>query len=243
MTPCGTKRGSARKAERVAARPTRYQRMTDYDDERQERIDYKDAEKLRSLYWDEGHTLPEIAELADASTTTIWEWMKRHDIKRRKSGTALGEGGDSPDDPIEHTDEAVLRELYIDKGLSLKEISELSDVRHQTIRHHMKKNGIERRDKVSSSREKSRVEYAGVQMASNGYMYWNDYWGGRTRVAIHRLLSVSEYGFDEVADKAIHHKNGIRWDNRPENIQPMTPSEHAKHHTENGDFVMGDNSE
>ena len=169
--------------------------------------------------------------------------MGKLDIERRNSGTAPGQGGHDPNDPIEHTDPDVLEKLYVEERLSLKEIAELSSVRHQTIRYHMEKHGIKRRDKVSSSREKSRVEYANVKMASNGYMYWNDYWDGRTRVAIHRLLAVAEYGFDEVANKVVHHKNGIRWDNRPSNVQPMTPSEHAKHHTEKGDFSIGPSSE
>jgi len=46
----------------------------------------------------------------------------------------------------------------------------------------------------------------------------------------HRLLAVAEYGLDEIAGKDIHHKNNIPWDNRPENIKPMSPSEHRSHH-------------
>jgi len=46
----------------------------------------------------------------------------------------------------------------------------------------------------------------------------------------HRLLAVSEWGFDAVVGKVVHHKNNIPWDNRPRNLQLMTNSEHARHH-------------
>ncbi len=32
-------------------------------------------------------------------------------------------------------------------------------------------------------------------------------------IYIHQLLAIAEHGFDEVAGKHIHHKNGIKWDN------------------------------
>ena len=56
------------------------------------------------------------------------------------------------------------------------------------------------------------------------------------QVSIHRLLAVSEYGFDTVANKEIHHKNGIKWDNRPNNIEPLTTREHRQVHAERGDY-------
>jgi len=51
-------------------------------------------------------------------------------------------------------------------------------------------------------------------------------------VLVHRLLAVAEYGYENVCDNVIHHKNGIRWDNRPDNIEVMTRSEHSKLHAE-----------
>jgi len=46
----------------------------------------------------------------------------------------------------------------------------------------------------------------------------------------HRLIAVAEYGFDEVTNKSVHHKNGIEWDNRPDNLEPLTSGEHRNQH-------------
>lgn len=50
------------------------------------------------------------------------------------------------------------------------------------------------------------------------------------QLLIHRLVAVAEYGFDAVAGKHVHHKNGIRWDNRPENLEPADQKTHMNKH-------------
>lgn len=60
---------------------------------------------------------------------------------------------------------------------------------------------------------------------------------------VHRLLAIAKYGPDIVKDKHVHHKNGIRWDNRPENIGLLDPSEHSKLHYEQGDIEGWGNEE
>jgi hypothetical protein len=165
--------------------------------------------------------------------------MDEYDIQSRRRGSYNRPTRDTPDDAIDHTDPDTLRTLYHDEGLSLAEIAERSTVTHQSISYHFDKHDIERRNRVEASRYASREEYASFGMASNGYELWRDFWdGSRDRMLVHRLLAVAEYGADEVADKVVHHKNNIRWDNRPDNIELMTPSEHAIHHTEEGDFSI-----
>jgi len=64
-----------------------------------------------------------------------------------------------------------------------------------------------------------------------GYPHWEFIEDSEYRcVRVHRLLAVAEYGFDAVADMDVHHKNGIPWDNRPVNIEPMDHGEHTKLH-------------
>lgn len=44
----------------------------------------------------------------------------------------------------------------------------------------------------------------------------------------HRLIMESIIGRHLKKDEHIHHINGKRWDNSPENLQIMSPSEHSK---------------
>lgn len=50
------------------------------------------------------------------------------------------------------------------------------------------------------------------------------------RILLHRLLGVAEYGFDAVAGNDIHHINGVKWDNRPSNIEPVNHGYHSARH-------------
>lgn len=70
--------------------------------------------------------------------------------------------------------------------------------------------------------------YAPFGLNPHGYEEWRS--GAIDRVLVHRLLAVAEWGFDAVVGKHVHHKNHIRWDNRPENIEPLDPSEHIRKH-------------
>jgi hypothetical protein len=56
---------------------------------------------------------------------------------------------------------------------------------------------------------------------------------------VHRLLAIAEYGTDPVAGNHVHHKNGIKWDNRPTNIEPVNHSEHARKHANKRDRSDG----
>ena len=50
------------------------------------------------------------------------------------------------------------------------------------------------------------------------------------QVLHHRLLAVAKFGFDAVTGNVVHHRNGISWDNRPENIELMTQTDHIRTH-------------
>lgn len=49
-------------------------------------------------------------------------------------------------------------------------------------------------------------------------------------VAEHRLVAEKKIGRYLTNDEVAHHINGIKTDNRPENIEVMTKSEHSRHH-------------
>lgn len=120
----------------------------------------------------------------------------------------------------------LLQELYVEKRLSAREIGEILDCGHTTLFYWMDKYGIETRDQ---SNLPPRITTSG-----NGYEIARSMTNGKVEsVSIHRLLAVSEYGFDDIKGKDVHHKNGIKWDNRLENITVLDESKHKRLHIEN----------
>lgn len=117
-----------------------------------------------------------------------------------------------------------LRERYWNEGLSLREIGELVGVSPATVSKQMEKLGVERR--IENKNRPLKISHL-----SAGYeLIQNEYGGDRYRLLLHRLLAVSEWGFDAVAGNEVHHRNGIPWDNRPSNIEVVSKSEHKDYH-------------
>jgi len=57
--------------------------MSNTDANGKERIDYKDPDTLRRLYWGEELSTVDIAERARVWPSTVSDWMERHGIERR----------------------------------------------------------------------------------------------------------------------------------------------------------------
>jgi len=129
-----------------------------------------------------------------------------------------------------YKDEDTLRELYIEKGMGICKIAENFDVAGKTIQDWMEKHDIDTRGRL----ENLRTDTANYVIDRQGYERWRALVDGDYRVvSVHRLLAVSECGFDAVVDNVIHHKNEIPWDNRPENLVVMSDSEHKRLHAKN----------
>lgn len=132
---------------------------------------------------------------------------------------------------IDHTDPEVLKRLYHDRGLTLKEISERSSVTRGAIGYQMKKNGIERRSRGTKEGERL-VTHTTYCMEGHGCMSWysRDPDGKQRCMKVHRLVAIAEWGVDAVAGNHVHHKNEIPWDNRPSNLEVKTPEDHHSDH-------------
>jgi len=119
-----------------------------------------------------------------------------------------------------------LHEQYHGKELSQAEIGDKCDVDQKTVHYWLRKHDIETRNTSVTPNRRTGVRVASVC----GYQLWKEA-SLKKEVAVHRLLAVAEHGFDAVCDMDVHHKNGIRWDNRPDNIELLTHSEHSRHHS------------
>ncbi len=127
---------------------------------------------------------------------------------------------------VKYRDGATLRELYWVRGMSISAIADVFDVVEWTIQKWLKKNDIPTRKPPSEKPPCYRTR-------NDGYECWNVKAGDKnTTVRVHRLLAVAEHGFDALDGREVHHKNGVRWDNRSENIELLSPSEHSSRHRE-----------
>lgn len=135
-----------------------------------------------------------------------------------------------------------LRQEYIGKGKTAAQIAEEQDVTISAITDHLEKNNIEKRSHGEQIKSYWQKQPTSFYTTEKGYEYWQDHYnGGQARLPHHRLLAIAEYGFDALENMEVHHKNGISWDNRPDNIELLTKSEHAKIHFEKHQGISNSN--
>lgn len=128
-------------------------------------------------------------------------------------------------------DRDTLERMYFEEGLTQGEIAERLGCARRTITKWFGRHGLE------GKLGKPRKPWVYFTTDLKGYERWQDKCQPSFDdiVRVHRLLAVAEYGFDAVRGMHVHHVNGIPWDNRPDNIELLTPSEHGQHHYEAGD--------
>lgn len=199
--------------------------------------EYRNESWLREQYVENSRSTPDIAKECDVTATTVQHWLERYGIDRRDQQEAH-----KPDKP--YTDTDWLREEYVEKRRSMKDIGEECDVSAAVILKWLRRHDIEtRHPDAYKKREPISIQYIGGELGDLPGPYeqvqssltidgQREYY----RVFVHQLLAIAG-GADphkvfSDGEYNVHHKNGIRWDNRPENIEFMTTSEHAKHHFE-----------
>ena len=188
---------------------TLYRRVKDWRLERDTDIRKMDlpTSKIISMYQN-GMSCTEIANKFDCSTKPIKYRLKENNIEIRGPKTV-------------DIEEKEFKEAVSDSN-SVKELAEKFDCHRSTIDKKLEKYNIN-----PPSQYNKKATLADI----NGYQVMQCGVVGKG-VLVHRLLAVAECGYDEVCDNVVHHKNGVKWDNRPSNIEVMGRSEHSKLHAE-----------
>lgn len=180
---------------------------------------YKDEDWLREKYNEEHWTMKNIADCCGISMGTVQYWMNKYNIERRDKWAHLREAD------RKYKNKKWMLEKYVDGGCSATEMAKLADCDVMTILTWLDKHGIDRRSHEESASSNTPHFYT----SERGYEIIGD---TKNQISVHRLVSISHFGTNSVKNKVVHHKNGIPWDNRPENLEIMTNKEHGKLHAE-----------
>jgi DNA-binding CsgD family transcriptional regulator len=143
----------------------------------------------------------------------------------------------------EYRNPETLREMYHGEGMSTIEIGEVFDVDPSTINKYMERGGVERRKSYKDpTRPPSHLLDPHGDGVGNSYekiRTYND--GDREVVLLHRLIAYAHGKLDFEglcdSDTVVHHKSGHGLDNRPENLEVKSFTDHASDH---GDERYGD---
>lgn len=135
-------------------------------------------------------------------------------------------------------DRETMETLYTDRKLSYRQIAEELGCSEDQVSAAIERFNITPR---SNSESRHVLAHRGPEThlwREDGYEAWEyNYDGERASILVHRLVAVAEWGLDALRGNVVHHKNGVKWDNRPENLQLMTRGEHNSLHFKSGNFL------
>lgn len=175
-----------------------------------------ERETLRALYWDEALTMREIGKLYGVTLGTVSERMIKLGIRRRRYKHGCDE-----------IPECDLRRLYCEQRKSIARIAHIFGASLTYVARRLQESGIEIR---------------GYDDRPKGNEHWH--WNGRGWITVggykmitlpgggrcyeHRDVLEKHLGRKLLPSEHIHHKNGIKTDNRVENLEIMSAEQHFK---------------
>jgi len=132
-------------------------------------------------------------------------------------------------------DEETLREEYVHKQRTSYELAEEWGCSASTVNSWVRKYGLDKYSqlpKFTLISQETEERPDGSRHGSSGYEIYTSRAEqvSVSQVRHHRLIAVAEWGLDAICRKEVHHKNGIPWDNRPDNLELLTKGEHSTLH-------------
>lgn len=200
------------------------------------KIERPSKKTIEKLYNDQKLTLEECCQiLGIKSPITLRKWMRElrietRDVNRLNSlEHRLGLTEDELKIKLEH--------MYFQENKGLNRIAKELGVTRTVISRRFEKFGIKKLDPVSAKTVFGSAEnsgnWKGGRIVQNGYYMVrcpNHPKAMLGYVYEHRLVMEQHIGHYLEKDEIVHHKNRDKQDNRLENLEILTPSEHNKVH-------------
>lgn len=183
--------------------------------------------QLREWYLEQRRSTEDIAEKLGTSQTSVIRLMNQAGIDRRSGPEASKEYLEEIRSR-EYADPEVLRELHHEEGLTLTAIADKFGLTNTGVAYWFKKHNIEvNTDKYEIPEWTMCVDESGG--GHEGYPVWKGCDGDV--VAVHRLAVIAD-GADPhkvfSGDYSVDHLNRHPCDNRPENLELLSFSEHGR---------------
>jgi len=193
-------------------------------------------ETLGHLYWDERLSIKAIAEKLGLSITPVYRSMERHNVRRRTDAEIKQlERGNL------NISKETLEKLYIEQQLPAVFIGEYLGINPKTIRRLLEDYSIPIRNMAEVNRISSpkrlrdkdghgRNWRGGTTRNTHGYIleYAPEHPRANQSSYVYQHILVWERTYNKSLPKGwvIHHLNGIRDDNRPQNLAGMSNRTH-----------------
>jgi len=184
-----------------------------------------DAEWLRREYVENRRSAADIADEVDYTPKHVRKWLRKQDIE-------VQSGAETTWYP-ELADSEFLRRQYVDEGNSLQQVADEIGCSPKGVHNALIRHGIISPDS-SRAPPNQGAAHCPYHTNTDGYEAWTvrDADGGGRTVFVHQLLAVANgVSAEEVFGGGhCHHRNGVPWDNRPENVDVLSHGEHSTLH-------------